>query len=403
MSSIKTKRHELRHCAIKYGYKCLQLVAFFYVICLAQTTHIHRILPQDVYIWQKKWVDTLKPAIEQTIPYITGWRFLAGEYEPDGQVIYPSVQFDLLQQTNLPLTAVYRFDRLRPLPSANEVLSLITQSPAYKTYHIQHIELDLDWPTSRLKLYIQLLQSLKTKLPEDIKLNITMIPDWMHSPIFPELTEQIPNPVLQVHSVDNPQSGLFTPQNALAYIQKMNRLTRHDFYVALPTYGLKIQTTPTGNIYAIEGENDFKSGNFGKELYSDPQKVRALIEALQENTPSHLKGIVWFRLPIANDKRNWSLDTWMAMIAHIPLKGQIITQEILDSNNPGSIKLTLVNQGNITLPLPKTVPLRCPKGDGFFPYQLTTTSKGQYSLSLIQQSAPLNTHQQRVIGWMRCE
>lgn len=403
MSSTKTKRHELRYCTLKYGYKFLQLVVIFSVFCLTQTTHLNRILRQDVYIWQKKWVDALKPAIEQTMPYITGWRFLAGEYEPDGQVIYPSVQFDLLQQTNLPLTAVYRFDRLRPLPSSDEILSLILQSPSYKRYHIHHIELDLDWPTSKLKLYIQLLQSLKTKLPEDIELNITMIPDWMRSPVFPQLTEQIPNPVLQIHSVDNPQVGLFTTQNAFAYIQKMNRLTHHDFYIALPTYGLKIQATPTGNIYAIEGENDFKSGNFGKELYSDPQQVRSLINSLQENTPSHLKGIIWFRLPIANDKRNWSLDTWRAMISHTLLKGKIITQEIPDPNNLGAIKLTLVNQGNITLPLPKTVSLRCPMGDGFFPYQLTTTSKGQYSLSLIQQTAPLNTHQQRVIGWMRCE
>lgn len=393
----------MRHCAIKYGHKFLQLITALSVVCLIQTTHINCELPQDVYIWQKKWISTLKPAIEQTTPYIAGWRFLAGEYEPDGQIIYPSVQFELLKQTKLPLTAVYRFDRLRPLPSADEILSLILQSPAYQTNHIHQIELDLDWPTSKLKLYIQLLKSLKIKLPQNIQLNITMIPDWMRSPAFSELTAQIPNPILQVHSIDNPKSGLFTPQNALAYIEKMNRLTHHNFYVALPTYGLKIQTTSTGNIYAIEGENGFKSGKFGKELYSDPQQVRALIETLQENTPSHLKGIVWFRLPVANDKRNWSLDTWIAMIAQHPLKGQIITQETPDLNTPGAIKLVLINQGNITLPLPKTIPLRCSIGDGFFPYQLTSNAQGQYSLSLIQQSAPLNTHQQRIIGWMRCE
>ncbi|MDI2112181.1 DUF3142 domain-containing protein [Commensalibacter nepenthis] len=381
----------------------IQIFCIYLLLCLTHSTHNHHILPQEAYIWQKKWNNSLKPAIEQTMPFITGWRFLAGESEPDGQVIYPSIEFNILQQSHLPLTAVYRFDRLRPLPSVDEVLTLIQQSPAYQTHHIHHIELDLDWPTSKLPIYIQLLRSLKTKLPQDVQLNITMIPDWMRSPVFPELTEQIPYPVLQVHSVDNPQTGLFNDEAALAYIRKMDHLTHHPFYIALPTYGLKIQATPSGTIYAIEGENDFKTGHSGQELYSDPQQVRNLINKLQQNTPTNLKGIVWFRLPIVSDQRNWSHDTWMAMIRHQPLKGQIIVQEIPDSNNPGAIKIMLFNQGNIALPLPPMVPLRCHIADGLFPYQLSLNNQGKYMLNLIKQVAPLNTHQERVIGWMRCD
>ncbi|WP_271801721.1 DUF3142 domain-containing protein [Commensalibacter communis] len=381
----------------------IQFVCICLLFCLTYSTHSHRILPQEVYIWQKKWKQYLQPAIEQTTPYVIGWRFLAGEFEPDGQVIYPSIQFDHLQQTNLPLTAVYRFDRLRPLPSVDEVLTLIQQSPAYKIHHIHRIELDLDWPTPKLSLYIQLLRSLKAKLPKDVRLNITMIPDWMRSPVFPELTERVPYPVLQVHSVDNPHIGLFNNNTALMYIQKMNRLTRHPFYVALPTYGLKIQTTPSGTIYAIEGENDFKTGKSGQELYSNPQQVRALIEQLQHNTPINLRGIIWFRLPIASDQRNWSLDTWMAMIKHQNLHGQIMVKEIPDPNTPEAIKITLVNQGNIALPLPSIVSLRCKTADGLFPYQLSVNHQGKYILNLTKQIAPLNTHQERVIGWMRCD
>lgn len=393
----------MRYNPVKYGKRIAKITAIILLFSLTQSTHISRILPQEAYIWQKKWVQSLEPAIKQTTPYITGWRFLAGEYEPDGQVIYPVIHYDWLQQSQLPLTAVYRFDRLRPLPSVEEILALIQNSPSYQRYDIHNIELDLDWPTSKLHLYITLLKTLKEKLPKDIQLNITMIPDWLRSPLFPELSAQVPCPVLQVHSVDNPQMGLFNPQNAIKYIHKMNRLSRHPFYVALPTYGLKIQTTPTGRIYAIEGENNFQTGQAGKELYSDPQQIRKLIQELQQNTPELLHGIIWFRLPIANDQRNWSHNTWLAMIRHQPLKGNIITQEILDPDNPGAIKLSLVNQGNIALPLPKKIPLKCPIGDGFFPYQLTTNSQGKYELALIHQAPPLNTNQQRIIGWMRCK
>lgn len=393
----------MRYSAVKCGKQFIKITIIILLFSLAQSTHNNRILPQEVYIWQKKWVASLKPAIEQTTPYITGWRFLAGEYEPDGQVIYPIISFEWLQQSHLPLTAVYRFDRLRPLPSTDEILSLIQNSPVYQNNHIHNIELDLDWPTSKLNLYITLLKSLKEKLPKNIQLNITMIPDWLRSPQFPELSKQVPYLVLQVHSVDNPQTGLFNPENALNYIHKMNRLSHCPFYVALPTYGLKIQTSPTGRIYAIEGENNFQTGGFGKELYSDPQQIRKLIKELQHNTPALLQGVIWFRLPISNDQRNWSKDTWIAMLCHRPLNGKIITQEIPDPNNPGTIQLNLVNKGNITLPLPKTVPLRCQTGDGFFPYQLTINKQNKYELSLTQQTAPLNTNQQRAIGWMRCK
>lgn len=393
----------MRYRAIKYRDRFIKIIALVFLLCLTHSTHINRILPQDVYIWQKKWGDSLKPAIEQSSPYIKNWRFLAGEYEPDGRIIYPSVQFKWLQQSHLPLTAVYRFDRLRPLPSVTEILSLIQNSPAYQQYHIKNIELDLDWPTSKLRGYISLLKLLKDKLPKDIHLNITMIPDWLRSPVFTELSAQIPYPVLQVHSVDDPQTGLFTPEKAVEYIHKMNRLSRHPFYVALPTYGLKIQTSTTGRIYAIEGENNYQTGSSGKELYSDPQQVRKLIQELQKNTPFLLQGIVWFRLPVDNDQRNWSQKTWIAMINHQPLQGQIRIKEIPDPENAGVIKLMVINQGNIALTLPKTIPLRCKLGDGFFPYQLTTDPQGKYELSLIKQTAPLNTHQHHIVGWMRCK
>lgn len=393
----------MRYYTVKYGQRIAKITATILLFSLTQSSHISRILPQEAYIWQKKWVQSIEPAIKQTAPYIIGWRFLAGEYEPDGQVIYPAIQYEWLQQSQLPLTAVYRFDRLRPLPSVEEILALIQNSPAYQRYHIHKIELDLDWPTSKLNLYITLLKSLKEKMPTNIQLNITMIPDWLRSPFFAELSEQVPCPVLQVHSVDNPQTGLFNPQNAMNYILTMNRLSRHPFYVALPTYGLKIQTTPTGRIYAIEGENNFQTGQTGKELYSDPQQIKKLIQELQQNTPSQLHGIIWFRLPIANDQRNWSQNTWLAMIRHQPLKGHIVTQEIPDPENPGAIKLSLVNQGNIALPLPKTIPLKCSIGDGFFPYRLTINNQGRYELTLINQAPPLNTDQHRIVGWMRCK
>lgn len=393
----------MRYNTVKYQERIAKIAAIILLFSLTQSTHTSRDLPQEAYIWQKKWVNSLESAIKQTTPYITGWRFLAGEYEPDGQVIYPAIHFEWLQQSHLPLTAVYRFDRLHPLPSVEEILALIQNSPTYQHNHIHNIELDLDWPTSKLNLYITLLKSLKKKLPNNIQLNITMIPDWLRSPLFPELSEQIPCPVLQVHSVDNPKTGLFNSQNAMRYINKMSRLSRHPFYVALPTYGLKIQATPAGRIYAIEGENSFQTGQSGKELYSDPQQIRKLIEELQQNTPALLHGIIWFRLPIANDQRNWSHDTWIAMIRHQPLGGKIIIQEIPDPENPGAIKLNLINQGNITLPLPKKIQLRCPIADGFFPYQLTTNTQGKYELSLFRETTPLNTHQQRIIGWMRCQ
>ncbi|MDI2091553.1 DUF3142 domain-containing protein [Commensalibacter oyaizuii] len=394
----------MRNYTITLIHNILKITCFVCLLCLSQSTHTHRVLPQQAYIWQKRWLSTLIPSIQQSTPYLTGWRFLAGEYEPDETTIYPSIDFTTLNQTQLPLTAVYRFDRIRPLPTAGEILKLVKDSPTYHQHHIYRIELDLDWPTLKLQHYISLLKTIKQQLPKNIYLTITVIPDWLNSPYFPQLTQQINHAILQVHTVDNPTMGLINIQNALRYIDKMNRISKRPFYVALPTYGLRVGMNSFGSIYYIEGENNLKAGPFGHELYSDPQQLRKLIQQLEQNPPFQLKGIIWFRLPVTNDQRNWSLRTWLTMLQHLPLIQQFSVDQIPHPNDPKLLNIRLTNIGNTPLELPKIIPLQCSIADGFTPYRFTTTPSGNYVLKLNVPSArPLNTNQQLIIGWMRCD
>lgn len=389
----------MRHRAIN---KITQGVCVALLLCLSRTTHHNGALPQQVYIWQKKWPVSLQTSIEQTTPYVTGWRFLAGEYEPDGTTLYPKIFTQYLENTHHPITAVFRFDRVRPLPTAQEILTLVQNSPAYKQ-NITHIELDLDWPTAKLPAYIRLLQTLHQQLPASIHLDITLIPDWLRSPVFPKLIDQIHDPVLQLHSVDNPSFGLFNKQNALRYIHQMSRLTDRDFYIALPTYGMKVGIQSNGKIYFVEGESNLTMGRAGKELYSDPEMLRDLITQLETNTPAHLKGIIWFRLPTAGDQRNWSLQTWLAVIGHKTFVRDLHLEEHSTEHSPALLQLYLVNKGTIPIALPQTIPLKCSTADGFPPYHLAINTKGGYELRLTQEAAPLPAQAKRLVGWMRCE
>lgn len=370
--------------------------------CLSKSTHRSGILPQEAYIWQKLWVPSVQNAIQQSNFLLKGWRFLAGEREPDGRIIYPSIPFDDLQSTGKMLTAVYRFDRIQPLPNVQEIRELITRSPAYQK-GIRHIELDLDWPTQKLAAYIYLLKQLRSCLPQETYLTITVLPDWLRSTKFPNLTQKVDDLILQVHAVDDPREGLFNDYKALHYIDRMNRISRKPFYIALPTYGLKVGMERNGRLNFVEGENNLWLGKTaGQELFTDPYQITKFLNHLETDIPMNLKGLVWFRLPIAEDRRNWSISTWLTVLQRRKPYTQIKIENRVDPQDTELFDLFAVNQGNVDARLPLKVELKCAIGDGFPPYQLSIGNNGHYFLESIKNPPFLPVGAKRRIGWMRC-
>ena len=141
-----------------------------------------------------------------------------------------------------------------------------------------------------------------------LPLSITALPAWLDSPELPALLSTVDSSVLQVHAVSDPRRGLFDPDQARQWAKAWSRITSKPFYLALPAYGVAL-LPGAGGAPVVESEVPIERGGKRRELLADPQQLSRLGSELRNDPPAHLAGLIWFRLPLASDRRAWSLTT----------------------------------------------------------------------------------------------
>jgi hypothetical protein len=129
--------------------------------------------------------------------------------------------------------------------------------------------------------------------------------------------------------------------------------------------------------------------------------VATLLAGLRDDPPAGLAGIVWFRLPTAQDARAWSLPTWRAVMAGAPLK-EMLAVFFQPGAVPGAADVVLRNDGEVDAHLPAGIelPASCTIADGVNGYVLVR-QPGQPLLRR-ERDGWLRAHYQRAIGWARC-
>ncbi|MEH8575947.1 DUF3142 domain-containing protein, partial [Klebsiella pneumoniae] len=134
-----------------------------------------------------------------------------------------------------------------------------------------------------------------------------------------------------------------------------------------------------------------------------PQQIDTFIRELEQQPPYHFSGIVWFRLPLDNDTRAWSLSTLAAVIRHQPLTScwqwLALPDKASASAESTLYELAIKNTGNIDAPLPAKITLTtedCLAADGAGSYRF---SEQTFSLTA---PALLRAGRTQAIGWARC-
>ena len=125
--------------------------------------------------------------------------------------------------------------------------------------------------------------------------------------------------MLQVHAADDPCRGLFDRNAMLRWVAAMDRRSARPFLVALPSYGVRMVPDAAGRVLSTEGERPALAGPDATELMVAPAQMADAMRALERTPPHHLVGIAWFRLPVTGDVRNWSLQSWLAVLRGEPL------------------------------------------------------------------------------------
>ena len=142
-----------------------------------------------------------------------------------------------------------------------------------------------------------------------------------------------------------------------------------------------------------------------REVRADPVVVAGLVRWLRIHRPERLRGIIWYRLPLPEDRLSWNERTWQTV-----MRGQTPaakTEWILKKATDGLIEIALQATGNADSVLDTSLTLdwrqaRLLAADGLAGFALERTAPASARLRPPPDSPPrLAPGQRLAIGWLR--
>ncbi|MFU2328436.1 DUF3142 domain-containing protein [Pseudomonas sp. NFX98] len=359
-------------------------------------------LDQQLYIWQRQWTPAHESALRDSRADFSTLRVLALQAFPRAGWSRAHIDPLLLKRDGRPLIAVIRLDGQLKSLSQDEVTLQIQQliiDWQAQGLNLVGVEIDHDAGNARLPAYREFLAHLRTTLPASLPLSITALPAWLDSPELPALLSTVDSSVLQVHAVSDPRRGLFDPDQARQWAKAWSRITDKSFYLALPAYGVALLPGASG-APVVESEIRIERDGERRELLADPQQLSKLATQLRNDPPAHLAGLIWFRLPLANDRRAWSLTTLRAVSRGDVLDSRLALKLSADE---GLYDIAITNEGNLDSAWPERLILAvqgCEGADALAGYALQQ-SPDLLTFTRLREGR-IAAGGQRAIGWARC-
>lgn len=332
-------------------------------------------LPHSVYVWQRQADAPLRTALREHAGAFAHVNRLAAEvgWTPDGpQVARAALPVDELR----PLASLGLTLRLGSLPGEiigqpddpripylqNLAADLLAEALGHGL-PVTELHIDFDAAESQLFGYANWLRALRPTLPADIRLTLTALPAWLDQRAgFAALLEATDAYVLQIHSLerpraDNPDFMLYRTDAARRAVERAARFGK-PFVVSLPTYGYPLLFDHAANTSRIALGNlpaELPPGLSLRTVHTSPADMLDLLQGWTTDRPAALAGIIWFRLPVADDDLNWSWPT-LATVMTGQLPAPALSLHIDRSRAP-LIALHLRNTGTDTFAGPVNIRL----------------------------------------------
>lgn len=289
-------------------------------------------LSQEAYVWQRSWDDPVNEAISTAATEMKGLVVLAAEISFEGEQISTArvgVDYESLKQSGLPIGLALRIgawtgefsEDAPPFIDIGNLAKELLAEASGAGLEVDEFQLDFDCASSDLDGYRHWVAELK-KWIAPVPLVITCLPTWLNERGFRDLASSADSYVLQVHSLERPESidSQFTicdTAKALAYIETASRFNI-PFRVALPTYSYVLAFDSDGKFSGLSAERPrFYGENEPSQLRiaeSDPDELADLVSGLTSDRPANLEGIIWYRLPVSTDRFNWPWPTLLAVM-----------------------------------------------------------------------------------------
>jgi hypothetical protein len=351
-------------------------IAFLLVLllaaCAADDPPAPRTLTHEAYVWQRQWTPAVGAAVREHSADFRGLRVLALQQIGDERLeVRPDL--DALRYRGLPLRLVLRIEGSRPRADADTLagaLGDIAQQWRAHGLRVEGVEVDHDCASAALADYADWLRRFRAAAPSDLALSITALPSWLEAPDgLRALREVADETVLQVHAVEAWRSALVDVESSLRWARAWQAHASRPFRVALPAYRLRVQLGRDGKPAAVDAEGALdRSGQGAQERRADPAEVARLVRALGAEPLPQLQGLLWFRLPVAGDRRSWAPATLAAVLRGALPPAAIELQAI--ERGPGLQDLLLRNAGAIDAAAPARIalPAHCTLVEGVGAY-----------------------------------
>jgi hypothetical protein len=391
--------------------------SFAFAGCDQSNEKVLRPLTQRGYIWQREWGPAVIDSLPEAKRRLNGIVLLGAEISFDGkspQIVKASIDWNAVQRQN-PRCSIalrvahfagpFRADDAAARVIADVAKELLDDARAHDV-KIEEFQFDFDCAQKNLRAYRTWLAMLQP-IVRPVRFVITVLPAWLDDPNFLPLVRETDGYVLQVHSVPISARGgatLCDSKLAREWVTRAGKL-RKPFSVALPTYRCAAGYTPDGKLLSVAMDSvqpSWPPGTRILEFGADADEIAGLVHEWQKARPPQLREIIWYRVPIATDTRNWRWPTLAAVMAGRPPKHQLSVRQ--EGANP--IDLSIVNAGEADEQLNVNVTAKWSKADleacdALSGWRVRSENSHAVFSSVAQSGFRLPPGATRKIGWLR--
>jgi len=378
-------------------------------------------LAQEVYVWQRAWNPPVRDAVAQHAAAFQGLVVLGAEVtwqHGQPQVVRVTPDYAALKAAGMPAGLALRIGPFAGPFATNDppavflgglAAALVAETRA-NGLAVRELQLDFDCASARLEGYRTWVTAIRQRIAP-VPLTITALPDWLKQPAFGPLVAATEGYVLQVHSLAAPASAdapftLCDPAAALRAVERAGEFNV-PFRVALPTYGYLLAFDHAGKFVGLSAEGPIRSWPTDaqlREVRTDPLAMAQLVRTWTTNHPAAMRGVIWYRLPVAGDALNLHWPTVAAMMAGRSPREQ--EQAEARRTEPGLVEISLVNDGELDLTPPVRVAIRwadarLTAGDGVGGFELADDGPNTARLQLSRPGYRLAAGEKQIIGWLR--
>jgi hypothetical protein len=398
---------------------CRKAVAAGLILALAGC---HRETPQPGplrergYLWQRDWTPAVAEGFREAEKRMDGVVVLGAEISWAGgqaHTVRTNIEWERLRGQSVALAV-----RVTPFGGpfaesagpyseiAAQVRELLKEAAAHGVQPAE-MQIDFDCASRKLAGYALWVRALRA-VTAPVPLVITALPAWLDEPDFPALAREANYYVLQVHSVptlaESGRAMLCDPALARKWVGEAGRLGI-PFSVSLPAYWCVAGYDGNGKLLGVAMDSvqpAWPPGTSTLEFAANADDIAALVADWRRSRPPAMRDLLWYRVPVPTDQRNWRWPTLAAVMAG--RKPQHRLDVLTDGTNP--VDLSIVNRGEAEERTPCAVTLTWPAAtvtasDALPGWTLTTGTGHAVFSTTPGEELRLSPGEARSMGWIR--